>query len=639
MIVTIVTFALAASYMSYLIFDRQESLSKVSHFDAAWSASQGVNEFMRLLQRVTTLAGAPSPSRREEVRLRFEILKGRLELFKTGKFQAFVDETKGRQAVVKRLSDFVEKLDGMIGEVDDPEKAQQVLDLMAPLETDMINLASDAASFSSVEVTEYELDLLRLHRNFSIAALGFFVCGLGFIVLLGWHNRLLTRTHLRLRTANEDLQRVSDDLARMARHDLLTGLPNRLFLRERMEEMFARDESVALMCLDLDNFKSVNDTLGHAIGDALLCEVASRITNLVGQDGMVSRFGGDEFVIILDGVGAAGAAALAASLVEALGKPYRLAGNQVVIGTSIGIDFASNASGDPDNSLKNADLALYRAKADGRGTYQFFKPEMDAQLQRRRLIELQLRSTNFDTDFELLFQPLVDLQTKKITTIEALLRWTNPVTGPVAPDEFIPIAEHSGLIVPIGAWVLEKACALAISLPPDINVAVNLSATQIRRSNIIETISAVLGETGLSPNRIELEITETLLLDDSSEVHSVLNALRSHGIRISLDDFGTGYSSLAYLRKFIVDKVKIDRSFVASIADNPDHLAIVQAIVDLTHALGMVSVAEGLETEEQLAIIRASGCNEAQGYLFSPPIPEDEIKEFLARRGWKLRVA
>lgn len=640
---TTVIFAVAAAYMSFLIFERQESLSKVSRYDVAWSASQGVNEYIRLFQRVTALAEAPSTPRQEEVQLRFEILKGRLDLFKSGEFHEFVSETVERQAIVRRLSNLVGQLDGMMGRVENREVAQHIFNLMAPLETDLIGLASEAAHFSSVEITEFEQQLLELHSNFSIIALGFFLCGSAFIALLGWHNRLLNRTHLSLKAANRDLQDVSVNLARMARRDPLTGLPNRLLLRETLEAEFASQGrgagTVVMMCLDLDNFKNVNDTLGHSIGDALLKGVAARVTDVIGEKGLVARFGGDEFVIVLQKLRAKRAAELAGSLVEAIAKPFHLEGHQVVVGASIGIAIANKAANDPDNLLRNADLALYRAKGDGRGTYRFFEPEMDASLQRRRLLELELRSANFDTDFELRFQPLINLHTRNVTTIEVLSRWTGTPHGTISPDEFIPIAEDSGLIVPLGAWVLKKACALATGFPPDIRVAVNISATQFRRSNVVGMISAALSETGLSPNRLELEITETLLLDDSKEVHSALRKLRSLGIRISLDDFGTGYSSLGYLRKFTVDKVKIDRSFVSGITKDADHLAIVQAVVGLTHALGMTSVAEGVETEEQLILIRASGCNEAQGYLFSHPLPADAIKDFLARQDWKLKVA
>jgi len=640
---TIVIFAVAAGYMSFLIFERQETLSKASRYDVAWSASQGVNEYIRLFQRVTAMAEAPSTPSQEEVQLRFEILKGRLDLFESGEFRSFVSETEERQAIVEGLSSVIAQMDGMTGRIEDPKVVQKILALMAPLESDLIGLASEAAHFSSVEITEFEQELLQLHRNFSTIALGFFVCGLAFIALLGWHNRLLTRTHLRLKAANRDLQDVSSDLARMARHDPLTGLPNRLLLRESLEAEFANHGrgagTAAMMCLDLDNFKNVNDTLGHSIGDALLQGVATRVTDLIGHTGLVARFGGDEFIIVFQNLRAKRAAELAGSLVEAIAKPFYLEGHQVVVGASIGIAIESKGATDPDNLLRNADLALYRAKSDGRGTYRFFEPEMDARLQRRRLLEFELRSADFDADFELYFQPLIDLQTKKVSTIEVLLRWTGTPHGTISPDEFIPIAEDSGLIVPLGAWVLKKACALAIGFPPDIRVAVNLSATQFRRSDVVGMISAALSETGLSPNRLELEITETLLLDDSKEVHSALRELRSLGIRISLDDFGTGYSSLGYLRKFTVDKVKIDRSFVSGITENADHLAIVQAVVGLTHALGMISVAEGVETEEQLLLIRASGCNEAQGHLFSPAVPADEINEFLARRDWKLKVA
>jgi EAL domain-containing protein (putative c-di-GMP-specific phosphodiesterase class I) len=264
---------------------------------------------------------------------------------------------------------------------------------------------------------------------------------------------------------------------------------------------------------------------------------------------------------------------------------------------------------------------------------------MDACLQRRRLVERELQSADLDNDFELYFQPLIDLRTKKVCTFEVLLRWTGMQHGAIAPDEFIPVAEDCGLIVPLGAWVLRRACALASGFPPDIRVAVNLSAAQFRRSNIVETITEALSESGLTPDRLELEITESLLLADSKDVLEALRQLRSLGILISLDDFGTGYSSLAYLRKFAVDKVKIDRSFISGIDQEVDHLAIVQAIVGLSHALGMSVVAEGIETEGQLLLINASGCNEAQGYLFSPPLPVRAIDEFIARREWMRKVA
>jgi diguanylate cyclase (GGDEF)-like protein len=640
---TIVVFAAGAGYMSFLIFERQDSLSKVSRFDVAWSASQGVNEFIRLFQRITAFAEAPSTARQEEVQLRFEILKGRVQLFESGEFRTFVAETAERQAIIERLASVVAELSRLISRVQDPQVVQRILILMAPLESELIGLASEAAHFSSVKITGYEQELLQLHRQFSIIALGFFVCGLGFIALLGWHNRLLTRTHEKLTAANRDLQDAASELASMARHDPLTGLPNRLLLRETMEAEFASQrsgaEATAILCLDLDNFKNVNDSLGHSIGDALLRQVATRVTDLIGRTGLVARFGGDEFVVVSHNLSAEMAAGIAGNLVEAISKPFHLEGHQVVVGASIGIAIGTKATTDPDNLLRNADLALYRAKSDGRGAYRFFDPEMDARLQRRRLLELELRAANFDKDFELHFQPIINLQTKKVSTIEVLLRWTGSAHGTISPTEFIPIAEETGLIVPLGAWVLNKACALAIGFPPEIRVAVNLSATQFRRSNIVGTIAAALSETGLSPARLELEITESLLLDDSKNVRSALRELRALGICVSLDDFGTGYSSLAYLRKFTVDKVKIDRSFVSGIAQDADHLAIVQAVVGLTHALGMTSVAEGVETEEEMILIRASGCNEAQGHLFSRPLPADGIKEFLACRDRELKVA
>jgi diguanylate cyclase (GGDEF)-like protein len=460
--------------------------------------------------------------------------------------------------------------------------------------------------------------------------------------MLSWHNRLLAQAHTRLGAANQDLQLASKDLARMARHDILTGLPNRLFLQERLKHVADEERGLAtaaMMCLDLDEFKDVNDSLGHPVGDTLLQAVATRITAIIDHKGTVARVGGDEFVILLLNTTSEDVGALARALVDAIGKPFLIDGHQIAIGSSIGIALASEVGADPDNLLKSADLALYRAKADGRGNYRFFEPDMVVQLQRRRMIESKLRSARFDTDFELCFQPLIELKSKKITTVEALLRWSGASEDAVLPNEFIPVAEESGLIVPLGRWVLEKACARAAQLPSNINVAVNVSPVQFRRTDIVKTVSTVLAKTGLSPGRLELEITETLLLDDNKDVRSTLRELRSLGVNISLDDFGTGYSSLAYLRRFAVDKVKIDRSFVAGIDRDQDHLAIVQAIGGLADALGMKSVAEGVETEEQLLLVRASGCTEAQGHLFSPPVSSDGIADFFDRLGSQFLVA
>jgi diguanylate cyclase (GGDEF)-like protein len=428
-------------------------------------------------------------------------------------------------------------------------------------------------------------------------------------------------------------------LVHMARHDALTGLPNRVLLRERAGQELAalgRGERLAVMCLDLDQFKTVNDTLGHPIGDALLQAVSARLQASVREGDMVARMSGDEFAVLqigLDGPEQAGA--LAARIVELLAQPFDLDGHQVMVGTSIGIALAPDDADNPDTLMRSADMALYRAKTDGRGTYRFFELEMDARLQARRTLELDLRRAVANKEFELYYQPLVDLGSDRISGVEALVRWHHPERGMVSPAEFIPLAEEIGLIVPLGEWVLREACATAVGWstgsPDGVKVAVNLSAAQFRSRNLVQAVTDALADSGLPANLLELEITESLMLEDSQTVMDILHQLRGMGVRISMDDFGTGYSSLSYLRSFPFDKIKIDQSFVRDLLEHEDSGAIVRAVVGLGNSLGMSTTAEGVETEEQLTRLREEGCKEVQGYLFSPPKPASEIAVMLAR--------
>ncbi|EKF17788.1 putative bifunctional diguanylate cyclase/phosphodiesterase [Nitratireductor pacificus] len=432
-------------------------------------------------------------------------------------------------------------------------------------------------------------------------------------------------------------------VAYMARHDTLTDLPNRLMMRERLEEILRlsseRALSTAVMCIDLDNFKGINDTLGHPAGDALLREVARRIKATVRETDVVARLGGDEFVVVQGNLdGSDQAVNLVKRLIAVIDEPYLIDGHQVLTGASIGI-VATTGGEEADDLLMQADVALYQAKADGRGVYRFYEPDMNKRLQRRRTLETELRAANLDEQFYLVFQPIIDLDANKVTTFEALLRWRHPVHGEVSPDEFIPIAEDTGAIVPLGEWVLRQVCLELKSLPESICIAANLSPMQFKRDDIVETVARVLVETDTPAHRLELEITETLLLEDNRKLHVDLKRLRKLGSRISLDDFGTGYSSLSYLQRFAFDKVKIDRLFIKDIAKSADQAAIVQTIVNLAFTLGMTTVVEGVETEEQLRIIRAMGCDEAQGHLFSKPIPSDAIVGYLAEHERKRTAA
>jgi diguanylate cyclase (GGDEF)-like protein len=433
-------------------------------------------------------------------------------------------------------------------------------------------------------------------------------------------------------------------IAFMARHDALTGLPNRIMFGEKVEDAIAnagREGGFAVLSLDLDRFKQVNDTLGHHVGDELLRMAAKRLQHCTNDSDTLARLGGDEFAIVQRRAeGPDAAADLAYRAIEALSVPYDVVGHRITIGASIGVSLAPGDGLARDKLLKSADIALYRAKADGRGTWRFFEAEMDARLQARRTLELDLRDALENNEFELYYQPSYDLARDRISGFEALLRWRHPTRGLVMPAEFITLAEEIGLIIPIGEWVLRRACAQACEWPAHITLAVNVSATQFKASSLIETVQGALAATGLSPRRLELEITESVLLADNVATLAVLHTLRSHGIRIAMDDFGTGYSSLSYLRAFPFDKIKIDQSFVRDLEAADGSGPIVRAIRTLADCLSMRTTAEGVETYEQFKWLREEGCNEAQGYYLSRPVPAAAIPELIERlRGVSVAAA
>jgi diguanylate cyclase (GGDEF)-like protein len=429
-------------------------------------------------------------------------------------------------------------------------------------------------------------------------------------------------------------RRSQEQLLHMARHDGLTGLPNRLLFREHMERVLPRvrrGDGFAVFCLDLDGFKGVNDTLGHPVGDELLRVVARRLRDHTREADLVARLGGDEFAIIqTDAEQPMAAAALADRLVQSLQMPFDIHGQWVQIGTSIGIVLADETVTTPDELLRNADIALYRAKDDGRGTWRFFEPGMDAEIQQRRLLETELRRALAEEQFELFYQPLVEAHTQALTGFEALLRWRHPEHGIVLPGAFIPLLEEIGLIRTLGTWVLTRACADAAAWPAHIKVAVNLSPVQFVNGNLVREVERSLAASGLAPQRLELEITESVLLQDNDATLGILQRLHDMGVRISMDDFGTGYSSLSYLRRFPFDKIKIDQTFVRNLAQEKGSIEIIRAVVGLGKALGMNVLAEGVETVEQLCILQAEGCDELQGYLFSKPCSLQDTQTIIA---------
>jgi diguanylate cyclase (GGDEF)-like protein len=391
----------------------------------------------------------------------------------------------------------------------------------------------------------------------------------------------------------------------------------------------------ALISIDLDRFKQVNDTLGHQSGDQLLREVASRIRGALQEHDCVARFGGDEFVVLQADLRLSpevAASALAQKLVSRIGAPYVIDGQRVLIGASAGVAIAPSDGDTADELMRNSDLALYRSKAEGKGRYSFFKPEMDTQMKSRRHLEIDLRDAIDNGQLRVHFQPLLETSTGRVTACEALVRWNHPTRGQVSPGEFIPIAEETGLIMALGEFVLRVACKEAASWSRDIAVGVNLSAAQFRRGDLAALVESVLEETGLPPARLDLEITESILIEDKEAVLTTLGRLRKLGVSISLDDFGTGYSSLAYLSSFPFDKIKIDRTFVQDVASRPDSAAIIRAITGLAATLGMCTTAEGVESVEELDWLRAHGCGEVQGYLFSAAVPAEEFRALVGIR-------
>jgi diguanylate cyclase (GGDEF)-like protein len=445
-----------------------------------------------------------------------------------------------------------------------------------------------------------------------------------------------------LARALDGRRRYEKEIEHLARHDVLTNLPNRALFRDELKRAFANrsreGERVAVLCLDLDRFKPVNDSLGHAVGDELLQQVAMRLSSCVRAGDLAARLGGDEFGVIQSRVEDEGdASALAERIVQSLSVPYDLAGHRVTIGASVGIAIGAGADGTPDELVHQADLALYRVKAEGRQSFSFYHQDMDARAETRRKLEMDLQEAVEKHQFEVHFQPIIRLNDDIVTGFEALLRWRHPDRGMISPVEFIPIAEDTGLINQIGQWVLMEACKQAAAWPPHISVAVNLSPIQFKQVTLPLQVASALSRSGLEPSRLELEITEAVLLKDTESTQRTLRQLREIGVRIALDDFGTGYSSLSYLSRFHFDKIKIDRSFISGMSAQTDALSIVRAISALGADLGMTVTAEGVETEEQLAHLRTVCCTEVQGFLFSRPKAARDLDEFLS--GTKLSGA
>lgn len=429
-------------------------------------------------------------------------------------------------------------------------------------------------------------------------------------------------------------RKAENDIIYLAHHDCLTGIGNRATFYSNLKESFAYYQHggiFSLVYLDLDDFKSINDTLGHPVGDQVLVAVAERLRKIIREPHHIARLGGDEFAIIFNGVPSVEALHAAIDrIVSAIAAPIEICGSQVITTASIGVAIGPDDASDPDALLRNADIALYCAKKEGGNTQRYFDMQMLKDFHARHALENDLRHALENNELKLYYQPLVGLSDGRVNGFEALMRWDSPTRGLVSPVDFIPLAEETGLIRSIGAWALKRACLDAADWPEDVGVSVNISACQFRDQSILLDVAAALGASNLKPSRLELEITESVMLDNTEEAIAILEKLRHIGVKIAMDDFGTGYSSLAYLTKFAFDKVKIDRAFVNGVAENPDCLAIIRAITGLCESLNIPTTAEGVETEAQLQWLRTERCNSVQGYLLGRPKPVETVEEILA---------
>jgi len=442
-------------------------------------------------------------------------------------------------------------------------------------------------------------------------------------------------------------KQAEQEIRKLAYHDILTGLPNRSLLRDRLQQALAQarrhDRSLALLFLDLDRFKDVNDTLGHDAGDILLKMVAAKLNSCVRQSDTVARLGGDEFVILLTSVkNECDPAIVAEKVLRLLSEPFELNGKEVFTSTSVGISMYPHDATDADSLLKHADMAMYEAKEKGRGNFQFFSEEMNRNALDRNALEHKLRRAIEEKQFELYYQPQWDMYSRTLIGVEALVRWRHPQDGPISPGRFIPVAEDTGLIRPLGEWVLRTACAQVRSWQdrgyPPVRVGVNISGRQFRQPDLVEMIDRILAETGLDPRFLELELTETYLMEDARSTSRILEFLKVRGVELAIDDFGTGYSSLNYLKHFPIDRIKIDQTFVREVTSSRDDAAIVEAIIAMAGSLDLDVIAEGVETAQQLRFLKAKGCREMQGYFFARPMPADEMARYLEEHRDRLRI-
>ncbi|MBD8687477.1 EAL domain-containing protein [Rhizobium skierniewicense] len=633
--VIICCFVLATGYIAYVIAQRQTALQKFARYNDSWAVSQTVSEYLRLQNNLYGFLANPQRVTRDDLRLRMDLMLGRLELLKQGNLGAFIGDRPESHELVKRLTTVLSDLDSRIDTLE-PSDVEPILETMSVLDGPLTTLASSSVAYDVEVVDNAHSEVRELHTIFTALAAGLILCGVALILLLNRHNNLLHRAHKEtrgltdeLRSATLELQANNARLEHDAYHDALTELPNRsLFRKELNERLTSVDAGTSIiLLLDLDGFKDINDTLGHDVGDALLQAVATRLSSMREDADIVCRLGGDEFAFITSARDEEDALSFAEKVILQISKPYNLGELEIKIGTCVGIAVSSDVT-TADELFKRADLALYESKRLGPGRISVFQPHMQQQLAEKRSFEADLQTALQNNEMEVYYQPQMFTKTREICGFEALLRWTHPVRGKVPPSEFIPVAERTGLIHSLGKWAMDVACQEAKTWKGNLKIAINLSPIQFHSTSLVQNVVDALDKSGLDASRLELEITESVLLNKSDDTIETLEKLKNVGIKIAMDDFGTGYSSLGNLRGVPFDKIKIDQAFLRDVATDTDALAIVEFVVGMAKSLRMTTIAEGIETEEQFECMTRLGCDQMQGYLIGRPAPAEKLSAF-----------
>jgi len=626
--ILICAFVLATGYMTTTVSKRQEVLRHVAHHNDAWAFSQSVAEYMRLEALIASHFLPSEGSSLKELRLRLDILLSRLDSFRQGTLKQFLDATPGRQKMMQELTVVATELDATL-EVMTREDAIEVLNRMRSLNGPLTQLSSQSVQQGWADIEVNLTSLEHLHRIYGVVVA---------ILIIAWcvlalqqvrQNRLLRKSQEKAKGLNEsllkasvELQQKNRSLQHFAHHDSLTQLPNRVLFWNTLEKALREEDgSISLLLIDLDDFKSVNDTLGHDFGDTLLSGVSERLRGLDETVDIVCRLGGDEFACLIVGKSSEESEKIASDIAASIADPYYISNRKIEIGCSIGISTSDIPnSNDARTLFKQADIALYRAKVSTSENICRFEEFMQEEFDERKSLENDLRGALERNEFELLYQAQVDVMTIEIRGLEALARWNHPTRGQIPPNVFIPLAEELGLICELGELILERSCIEAATWKRPLKIAVNLSPLQLQSPNFVDSVIAVLNRTGLPAERLELEVTETVLLDDREGVVVILEQLRTHGVSVAMDDFGTGFSSLAILRDIPFDTIKLDKSFVRDIAENPKAASLVRLVVDVGHSLGKTVIIEGVETRAQHEKIREIGGLLSQGFLFARPV-------------------